>query len=461
MRSIFLTLFLLTLLTLLTLVLIILITHKPASIADVVIVGAGLAGLHAAEQLHRHGYSVCVLEARDRICGKIVGGRGGVDQGAQWVGRKHHRVINLARRFGLRLFPSSISEPLDRHGEYALVWHDNRVLRLHDYSSESLRKVVNGQTVDTYEKAVKHFENRVNRNEKSRLCEKCQQSLRRWLEREMGDDTDAQALFRLFWSNELAMSADDLTLQNMVDQIDMSPVDTPVEKWRIQGGASQLCDGLARPIEKFIHLNQPVTRIRFDNRSDLFEIRTSSASTFHGRQVIIAVPSHILVEGIDTAGMIENRSPTVRGHVIKIHITFSTPFWRERGLNGYALFPFGHVINQTVDNSVPGEDEGILGVFMVADTAKEMDKFSPSERREKVLKEIEIVFGSLPQIVDYQEYLWDADKWTSGGWQTIADVVSHHPRLHIAGTDFATEWNGYMEGALKSADHAVKQAMRR
>jgi monoamine oxidase len=77
------------------------------------------------------------------------------------------------------------------------------------------------------------------------------------------------------------------------------------------------------------------------------------------------------------------------------------------------------------------------------------------------LKEIEIVFGSLPQIVDYQEYLWDADKWTSGGWQTIADVVSHHPRLHIAGTDFATEWNGYMEGALKSADHAVKQAMRR
>ena len=91
---------------------------------DVVVVGAGLAGLRAATRLRGAGVDVHVLEARDRVGGKawtITTHDTTVDIGGQWLGPTQDRVLGLAKELGLQLFESSIDYPLDRSGAFTVV----------------------------------------------------------------------------------------------------------------------------------------------------------------------------------------------------------------------------------------------------------------------------------------------------------------------------------------------------
>lgn len=113
---------------------------------DVVIIGAGLAGLAAAEHVRRAGLSCVVLEARDRVGGKtwsapLAKGDGVIDLGAAWINDTNQsRMIALARRFGAELieqnttgqcalqdFEGQVSEfpygELPKVGEGRLVCH--------------------------------------------------------------------------------------------------------------------------------------------------------------------------------------------------------------------------------------------------------------------------------------------------------------------------------------------------
>src|ERR1700676_165827 len=73
--------------------------------ADVCVVGAGYAGLTAALRLHQQGRSVVVLEARDRVGGRVwtqqVSDGFSVDRGAAWLAPKHDAIFRLARDFGV------------------------------------------------------------------------------------------------------------------------------------------------------------------------------------------------------------------------------------------------------------------------------------------------------------------------------------------------------------------------
>ena len=77
---------------------------------DVVVVGAGFAGLTAARRLQQEGRSVVVLEARDRVGGRTLNHTFGdgtvVELGGQWVGPTQDRVLALADELGIGTFPS-------------------------------------------------------------------------------------------------------------------------------------------------------------------------------------------------------------------------------------------------------------------------------------------------------------------------------------------------------------------
>src|SRR5688572_21305663 len=80
--------------------------------ADVVVVGAGLAGLAAARALEREGGNVVLLEARNRVGGRTLNEQIGdgkiVEIGGQWVGPTQDRLYELAAEFGIKTFPTYI-----------------------------------------------------------------------------------------------------------------------------------------------------------------------------------------------------------------------------------------------------------------------------------------------------------------------------------------------------------------
>src|SRR5256885_3499878 len=89
--------------------------NQPGMDADVIVVGAGLAGLSAARELQRRGASVLVLEARDRVGGRTlnepIGDGKVVEVGGQWIGPGQDRIAALARELGVDTFPTHSAGP--------------------------------------------------------------------------------------------------------------------------------------------------------------------------------------------------------------------------------------------------------------------------------------------------------------------------------------------------------------
>jgi monoamine oxidase len=157
------------------------------------------------------------------------------------------------------------------------------------------------------------------------------------------------------------------------------------------------------------------------------------------------------------------------GATIKCIATYERPFWRERGLSGEGVSVDGPVTTTFDDTSPDGAQPALLG-FVVGDAARRWGQMPEAERRETAARAFARFFGpEAAQPVDYADFDWAADEWTRGcpvglmAPGTVAQYASalREPvgRIHWAGTETATEWNGYMEGALQSAERVASEVV--
>jgi monoamine oxidase len=153
------------------------------------------------------------------------------------------------------------------------------------------------------------------------------------------------------------------------------------------------------------------------------------------------------------------------GSIVKVHAFFETPFWRQDGLSGHAVCDEG-LVGLTFDQTHPGGSEGALVAFIDAAAARKAVRLSEHERRVRVLDDLARIFGDAArEPFAYHEKSWLDDEWargcyvgvlSPGTWSTLGPALRDPVGpIHWAGAETALQWNGYMDGAIRSGDDAA------
>ena len=157
------------------------------------------------------------------------------------------------------------------------------------------------------------------------------------------------------------------------------------------------------------------------------------------------------------------------GAVIKCHAVYDAPFWREKGLNGRVESDRGPC-TITCDNSSPDGETGVLTGFILGSDAREWGRREPGERQKAVLECFARYFGeeALGPLA-YAETDWGAEIYSRGGYAGVpvpGMLLDHGPaltepvgRIYWAGAETASEWNGYMDGAVESGERVAREVL--
>lgn len=439
---------------------------------DVAVIGAGLAGLRAAERLAAAGLNCHVLEARDRIGGRLLSQRldcgATIDLGGQWVGAMHQRVLDAARTHGLTLFPTYVE------GESVFLI-DGQVRRRPGLFPEV--DASTQQDIDRAMEALDQLRRTIDPQrpwaaEDARLLDG--QTYASWLREHVSSKAARDALAYIALS-VFSIEAHDLSLLHFLFYVSAAGgIDNLInthggaQELRFVEGAQQLPIRMAQALGERVICNAPVVSIEQHAGGVVVHAR---ALRMRARRAIVTLPPTLagrLTYAPALPGLRDQYTQrAAMGSVIKTMLVYDRPFWRDQGLSGLASsqeLP----ISLTYDNSPADGSAGVLVGFLEADAGREWGQRDAAQRRGMVVDCMRRYFGEgVANYTQYVEQDWAQEPYTRGAyggylppgaWTSYGRAVREPVgRLHWAGTETATEWSGYMEGALQSGERVAAE----
>ncbi|MEL6924742.1 MAG: NAD(P)/FAD-dependent oxidoreductase [Bacteroidota bacterium] len=346
---------------------------------SILIIGAGLSGLTAAWLLKKQGVHVTLLEARNRLGGRIhtirKEGEASVEMGATWLGRKHVHLTALLRELGLEIHEQLLGDTA-----------------IHEYLSTSPPQLV-----------------------------------------QLSANTEPS--------------------------------------YRISGGTDRLIEKLAGQLAPTqIHLTQVVQNI--EQKQSHLVVQTQDR-TWEADCVISTLPPNLLVSTVTTQPPLPGAyvdlakaTHTWMGESIKVGFTYADAFWESLQLSATIISNVGP-IGEMYDHSNRARTLFALKGFMNSS----FYLLPKEERKQLLLQQLEKYYGAAASAyVSYLECVWREERYTFADYERA--VLPHQNngrpalrtssmdgRLLMAGAETASQFPGYMDGAVESAHKVVRQVL--
>ncbi|XP_069017999.1 probable flavin-containing monoamine oxidase A [Embiotoca jacksoni] len=457
-----------------------------ADIWDVIIVGAGLSGLSATHLLKKRDakLKIVILEGKDRVGGRTLSteipAANGVDRwdfGGQWVGSTQTHIFELIKELGFEVFPQyntgrkvhHMGGPASKVRTYGtsipalspvvlmdftqLMWKIDRLCAtvcVQDPSKTPNAVELDSMTLHSY---IEQRAWTAELKEEMGLCS-----------RSVFGVEPSQMSFLFFLVYAAAAGG-------LLPLLESTP--GSAQEFKIKGGTQQLSECLTERVGwNNVRLGSAVTAI-WQNAE--WARVTTATDTFLCRAVIVTCPPHLAAKIHYQPALPSQREFLTQnmpvGHMIKFIITYQTAFWKEKGFSGEVVAgsstdcPFC----VTFDATSPAGNAALVG-FISGQQASYWSSKEAGERRKSVLSSLVKYLGpEAAAFIHYEEKDWAKEEYSGGCPVNVMApglLTYYHPslrkpcgRIYWAGTETATQWCGYMSGAVQAGQRAALEVL--
>ncbi|KAA5536391.1 FAD-dependent oxidoreductase [Taibaiella lutea] len=415
----------------------------------VIIIGAGFAGLAAAYRLHQRNIDFVVLEARNRIGGRVYSYNIDPDEdlivelGAEWVGYSHERIRKLCNEFGLELFNNQFKTRLIRNGtfkdkdqwQYSQDWLRKFEELKNAYKGLSTEQQINMDKIDYW--------NYLRNNG----C--------------TGEDLELNELLN---STDFGESIRHVSAYSAMGEY-VESNDTNEMDLKIRGGNDSLAEQFRCAIGKNrIKTEHVVTQIHQDKN---VRVTCANGAVFEGTDIICAIPVYSAKNINWSPGLPEEISLAMNelqyARINKNPLLFSERFWKDESFDLVTDMP-GHYFYHATKNQ-PSK-KGVLISYAIGDKAPVIASQTNAYRAALTNLSFKPGFGNTAHLLEKQEnYYWGADRYSHGAyalygigqWFGVLPVLSQRfERTLFAGEHLSEKWQGFMEGAIETGEAAAE-----
>jgi len=465
---------------------------------DVVIIGAGYAGLSAAKKLQAAGKSFIILEARDRVGGRIWTKERSdfwIDQGGQWVNSTQESLVDFfggTDAFEDKTFPGTPSE-----GEALIIYKDTRttapLARGTQNEILNLPNEVNaiGDDVLAQVQAIKDELNELSQRladfpaepyKAEGATELDQRTFQDFILDFTTVDSAAYFLMQIYADMAYAIRPSELSLLHVLHYINAAggfdSLDNAVE-FRVHQGAQSVLNSVYEELKGNVILESPVRKVDSTNNEAIKVY--SEKGNYIGSKIILSIPTPMVAQIQFKPALPAKRAQfnqrTPLGSTIKCHLVYDTNFLAAHGLSGIFMSDTS-ILSFGTNNSVPDSpDKLILGVFINPEESRARMDNSNDEIKEALKVAIKEIFEPsmndelIPDIENENIFVgnWPAEEFSRGGFASVLPTSNWTQfrmpfrerigNIHFAGTETSHKWYAYMGGAVQSGSNVAEEVL--